>query len=297
MSLKLPLKGIRSFQYGFIKPILGVGLLVFLIAQLDVTRIKQIFMSLQWNWFGLALLSSLLSNLLSALRWREITVRLGVSLSSRQALIAYFQGVAANTILPGGVLGGDLWRSIALVRAGAGKKFAGMTVLLDRIGGIWLLGLISALAGMVYCALPQSLLFTDRSELFALYGVGLFALVVLPLSIYFFYRAGFYALLSTSIHSLFVQVFAVLGFWSCLRALDTHVDLLEIFFLSTAVFLAAVIPAAIGGFGSREVASILVLGLLGISSEVSFSASVLYGLTATIQGILATFLWMKPAKL
>ena len=59
------------------------------------------------------------------------------------------------------------------------------------------------------------------------------------------------------------------------------------------VFLSAVIPVAVGGFGAREVGAVVLMTPLGVAPEASFTGSVLYGLMATLQGILGVYWWIR----
>jgi len=56
-----------------------------------------------------------LANLTCALRWKAIVVELGQPLTSSSAIVLYFQGVTANTVLPGGLsaaMSGVRWGSL-----------------------------------------------------------------------------------------------------------------------------------------------------------------------------------------
>ena len=53
------------------------------------------------------------------------------------------------------------------------------------------------------------------------------------------------------------------------------------------IFVTASLPIGIGGFGTREVAAVVILGMAGVAGEQAVATSLLYGLAAVVQGILA----------
>jgi len=79
--------------------------------------------------------------------------------------------------------------------------------------------------------------------------------------------------------------------------LGLRVDVLAIAALCAGIFLGAVVPASIGGFGSREVASLFFLSTLGVGVESAFLISVLFGLLATAQGLLFLLTLIKQGSL
>ena len=93
--------------------------------------------------------------------------------------------------------------------------------------------------------------------------------------------------------SLAVQVLALLAFWLCFKSLGHTIPIFLCVTVCAGIFIAAVIPAAVGGFGARELGAVAFMMPLGISAEVSFTASVLYGLMATIQGVTSLYWWIK----
>lgn len=98
------------------------------------------------RWLAFGLLLNIIANMLAAVRWRELVRWLGMTVSRSWALVTYFHGVAVNAVLPGAVIGGDVLRAIALQRAGHPGLDASLSVLLDRLSGLWMLCVIGFLA-------------------------------------------------------------------------------------------------------------------------------------------------------
>ncbi len=274
------------------KPILGIGLLALIVWQLDIVRLMEVVNRIDVRWFLLGLFSLMLSNILSAYRWSRISEHLGVSIRLSAAIRLYAQGITANTLLPGGIIGGDIWRTLGLVRRGASKATAGLTVLLDRISGVWVLAICSLLALIVLICLES--LPSHIPVVFILgYGLGLLGLGVLPIA---FLRAkplNTQVLLDTFGVSLLVQVLALIAFWTCFKALGLTLPFLAFTAVCAGIFILAVMPAAIGGFGAREVGAVVLMTSLGVAPEASFLGSVLYGLMATLQGVLSMYWWVQ----
>lgn len=275
------------------KPVLGLGLLLLLVSQLDMERLRSIASQISVPWFLAALILAVLANALCALRWRKIVGIFGHAISPNEAIRLYFQGVTANTVLPGGIVGGDIWRTIGLARKGVSKMGAARTVLLDRVAGFWGLSLLSLAAlGIAWSTnqIPAGI----ASEFAVIYGFLLAGAAIAPM-------AGFVVKLSresgaifqTTAFSITVQLMTMMAFWCCLMAVGSDIRIALLASVCAGIFLGAVVPASIGGFGSREVAAVFFLSAVGISPEPGFVASFLFGLTATIQGLAFFLLVLK----
>jgi hypothetical protein len=274
------------------KPVLGISLLILIIRQLDVSEAWGLLNRLEWVWFILGLLSVTLANFVSAYRWSLIAKSLGIGVGFAEAIKFYAQGILANTVLPGGIVGGDVWRTLALVNRGAEKSNAALSVFLDRLSGVWVLGVCSLAAlGFLlgFGRLPSGL--SSLELLF--YGAVMLGLALLPLLLVLISKDKAEMFARTFIVSLVVQCFAMFAFWACFRSVGQIVPVVPFVAVCAGIFIVAVIPAAVGGFGARELGAVVFMGPLGIVPEVSFIASVLYGLMATLQGLLTGYWWVR----
>lgn len=327
----------------FLKPALGLLLLVGLCWQMDGMKILTLAKNADSVWLTLGFFAYVLSNLVSAWRWQQIVLNLGYLCSFAAVLRYYVQGITLNTFLPGGIVGGDVWRSMQLAEQAKqdAEKFglhqAVLSVFLDRLGGLWGLSIWSLLTwglAVYFLKLPlrqplQGTSFFDAYLVFLLGAalmpicglclmyalanpspktnsanqfVGILQKLLSNIARWRWLHAGWKGQLRrldslwlTLPHSIIVQIFATLALWSCLQALSQPLDYLCVAGLCFAIFLSAVVPASFGGFGAREVACVVILGWLGVAEEVAFSASVLFGLLAMLQGALGIIYWFRKS--
>ena len=61
------------------------------------------------------------------------------------------------------------------------------------------------------------------------------------------------------------------------------------------IFIMAALPIGVAGFGTRELAAVIVLGFAGVPSEQATATALLYGIAAVVQGILAAPLFFSKA--
>ena len=137
----------------FLRLVFGAGLLFFLFAQLDTDLLVQILLSMNVFTFIAAVIFCGVANFLCALRWESLSKAVGLNALKKFFVSVYFESIAANCVLPGGILGGDIWRTVRLARKKKCRidlarndprtykiqflKLSGLSVLLDRIHGFW----------------------------------------------------------------------------------------------------------------------------------------------------------------
>jgi glycosyltransferase 2 family protein len=330
---------VKKIPYGaVVRPLLGLLLIIFLVRQLDQAKLWALVDKISWNWFLLACLALIISNLFSVARWQKITEQMGLPIQFKQALYLYAQGITANTVLPGGIVGGDVLRTLGLVNianqqnrpGGFAHAEAAASVLLDRVGGLWSLcifSLLSLLALMMMGATEIKVdVLTPRGLWYLkLYSIVLILSVLAPLLFSVSWlsasqlktwdaqtgnkwlrkfiqtlgviSANIHQLVATLKQSLLVQIFAVLALYCCLRAVGVVLPYFVVAALSLAIFLSAIIPASVSGFGARELAAVAVLGIIGVNAESAFSASFLFGLAGTLQGMMGIYFWLKKQSL
>jgi uncharacterized membrane protein YbhN (UPF0104 family) len=311
----------------FLKPLLGAALLVGLVSLTDLQALLGHFQKADIGLFALALLLAITANLLCVKRWQILAGRLGISASYPTLLVAYVQGITANSVLPGGILGGDAWRSLALSKqATEGDRHqAVVSVLLDRVSGFWGLTWLSLLAGLVASGVLAGLSANPDPNQSWLDGpVGqtyLLALVLITAApfvgrlVHMSWLKQYEAvnpskilqsmirvinalplLLRTLPHSFVVQLLTATAFWLCLLSVQISVPWWLLTALCGGVFLSGVLPAALGGFGARELGAVAFITPFGFSKEGVLAGSILFGLTATIQGLLGLWFWFRPTK-
>src|SRR6478672_4354362 len=86
-------------------------------------------------------------------RWAAIARGLGRASPLPAAVASYFRGMTMNVLLPGATVSGDLLRVYELSRLGNPLLRSGLSVLLDRLSGLWVLCAMSLVALLVALAL------------------------------------------------------------------------------------------------------------------------------------------------
>lgn len=265
-------------------------------------------------WLLAGFAAALCATLASALRWRLLALWLEVRAPGRLFLLAYWRGIAANTVLPGGTLGGDALRALHLQQAGNPLAASAMSVALDRISGLWVLVVISLATTAL--ALSTGLMPAGALPL-PWPAAALLALlaVIAPLLLWQLSAAARHRLpgklagLLEAIHdrprplrqyllqlagSALVQAFSILAFAWGGHAVGLTLPLWLYFIAAGPIFIFAALPVSIGGWGTREAAAALTLGLFAAPRELAVAAAILYGLFAALQGLLGALTLLHP---
>ena len=262
-------------------------------------------------WLLAALATAVGANLVSAMRWCSLVRWLGQSVSAAWAAITYFQGVAINALLPGAVVGGDLYRAVALQARGQRALEAGLSVLLDRISGLWMLVVLGTAAaawgvasgdsrGLASLGLPPL-------SAFAFLVIALALLIAPALTLSIARRLGpltepqegWSARLAGLAHrprttreyvrqgfgSALVQTLSIATLACSGRALGLDEPFWIYAVAAVPTFLMATLPVSFGGWGTREAAAALSLGAFGVAAPTAVAISMLYGLFALAQAV------------
>lgn len=158
-------------------------------------RLRQQWAHIDRAWFVFAVLVMALSQAVSVLRWQTIARIFGLRVRGASLALAYAQGMTLNVLLPGATLGGDALRSLRLQRLGNPLDVSALTVLLDRLSGLWVLCVLSLATGVVLslgaglrgpdaaaalAAAPLAAAGIDAAHLAWIYLAGLALLCALP---------------------------------------------------------------------------------------------------------------------
>ena len=300
-------------------------LLLGVVWAVDFSAVGQQLAHAAPGWVLLALACSVASNLVSAWRWRSLVCWLGHPLRLGQAERYYFQGIAISALMPGAVVGGDVYRALALRRQGQGSFMAGLSVLLDRFSGLWMLLVLGALAAAWGCgqqtgygiaglgvpglsrflclALALVLLTVPILTLSAMERYNRwsdwketnrpvlqrFAQITVRLGRYAEYRRQLLG--SALVQLLSVAAIACAG-WS----LGLGVPYWCYAVASVPIFLMASLPIGFGGWGTREAAATLSLAVFGVGAPAAVAVSVLFGLLVLPQALVGVGLWLADGR-
>jgi uncharacterized membrane protein YbhN (UPF0104 family) len=253
------------------------------------------------SWFAVGLACSIVSNVISAARWAAIARGLNLVAPLRAAVASYFRGMTMNVLLPGATVSGDLLRGYELSRLGNPLLRSGLSVLLDRLSGLWVLCAMSLVALLV--AYGLGMLSLDATML--VYIAGLAVALVLPWVPVPFERwekTRREALVSggpvfSSIWlSVLVQVFSAAALWLFGFAAGLDLTYPVMFAAAAPIFIMGAMPLGWGGFGARELSAVVVLGVLGVMADQATATALLYGISAVLQGVLAAPLFLVRGR-
>ena len=296
-----------------LRGLLGLALLGAVLWLADPARVLGQLRQAQPGWLLAGLAAAIASNIVSALRWRALARWLGADMNVRDASRWYFQAIGLNALLPGAVLGGDVYRAVVLKRAGQDTLASSWSVVLDRVSGLWMLCAIGGL-GAAACA-PQlaPVLRLPQGAFVALMLGGTALWLLLLLALPWLLRRGRVAwlaplrsaiarpdflkqLLWQAIASAAVQVLSAAALAAGGLALSVHIGWAAWAFAIAPVFLMAALPASVGGWGTREAAAVAALAPLGVPAAAAVGTGVIYGLYQLVQGAMGALAFGLPGR-
>jgi len=297
----------KALLRGFI----GLALLGVVVALADPSRVLAQWRQAHPGWLAAGLLAAIASNFVSALRWRALAGWLGAAACMRDAGRWYFQGIGLNALLPGAVVGGDVYRAVMLGRASGHTLAASWSVALDRVSGLWMLCAISGF-GAAACAPTLTPVLARVLPLSsgALAGgcVAATALwLLLPWGLLAWLRRTGSAgvprwlgplaraaqqtdfgrqLAVQMLASTLVQALSGLALALGALALGVYLPVSAWAFAITPIFLMATLPVSVGGWGTREAAAVAALALFGVAPAAAVGVGMIYGVYGLAQGLL-----------
>ena len=296
-----------------LRGLLGGALLVAVIALADPARVLAQLRQAHVGWLLAGLAAAVASNVVSALRWRALARWLGADVSVRDATRWYFQAIGLNALLPGAVLGGDVYRAVVLQRAGQDTLASSWSVVLDRVSGLWMLCAIGGLGAAACAAQLAPVLRLPQGAFVALMLGGTALWLLLPLALPWLLRRGRIAwlaplrsaiarpdfltqLLQQAIASAAVQVLSAAALAAGGLALGLHIGWAAWAFAIAPVFLMAALPASVGGWGTREAAAVAALAPFGVPAAAAVGVGVIYGLYQLVQGAMGALAFGLPGN-
>lgn len=284
------------------RAVVSVGLLAFVLSQLDYRTLGSRLSSGRWGMFVAAVVVVLVALVLGGVRWHVFLTVAGIERARLEAVRAYLIGAFTTNFLPSQV-GGDVTR--AWIVSGPGTRTRALsTVLIDRAT---LLGCHVVVGWVVYAIrpgpVPGSLVVAlgAASATLAFVGIGAAALVFggsrlgrrLPARLDGLARSARDALREcldgsvlarTTFLGLAFQALILLHVWLLARSIGIHVALSVLAVAFPPVLILSALPISIAGFGVRESGFVLLLG----RADVSVSDATLFSLMTAGAYALAT---------
>ncbi len=299
-----------------LRGLLGLGLLGLVLTLANPAQVLSSLRQAQPMWLLAGLVAAIASNAVSAIRWRALARWLGSDLSSRDAQQWYFQAMGLNALLPGAVVGGDVYRAVMLKRAGQDTLASTWSVILDRISGLWMLGVIGGI-GAALCAGPLGkALGVSPQWLAAAALLGTLILLLLPWLLPALLRrlrgrglqwldplravserSDFAVQLAAQmLASALVQILSAAALAAGGLALGVWLAPAAWAFAIAPIFLMAALPVSVGGWGTREAAAAAALAPFGVLPAAAVGTAMVYGLYGLLQGALGALAFGVPAR-
>jgi uncharacterized membrane protein YbhN (UPF0104 family) len=272
-----------------------------LVHSVDIPQLLALLQRVQIGWVMLAVVVFWLAQLASSLRCAYIARELGGKLDFSTSLRAHFVGLWFNQVLPTS-LGGDVVK-MAILQQRLGLGLAVRAGVLDRVSGLIFLMMTVALTLPLYRGILNM---TQWLGVLVLVSGFLVALVLavwlahviaarwkLPhvldtllqlLKDIWTFRRG-RALWEQVWTSAIVHTNGIASYTLISLALGLPTPWLSYILLVPLVFLVALMPVSLAGWGVREVGAVWLFGLVAIPRESALAISVCYGLMLIIAAL------------
>ncbi len=252
---------------------------------------------------ALAALVAALQFAVLVFRWQAIIEMLsGVSAAGAKVALALGRSMLFSHVMPSTV-GGDVVRVVA-VAGHTGAALAARSVICDRILGLALLTAIVVATLPFFASLPYA-----GAAFTAIATVSLGGLVILLLLLASSDRLSrqpwigrYPATIAGDFRRMFIKgpmsavvllmtlathLLSVLMIYDLAHALAASVSFLQCLVIVPPALLISAVPISLGGWGVREGALATGFVLIGASSEAGVAASVLFGLSGFLIGLIA----------
>jgi len=290
------------------------SLIVWLLSKLDLERVWEVVQSIHGGVLVLVLGLMWLTLFAIAKRWQLIVQLCDISPPFVKLSEATFIGAFFNQFLPSSV-GGDFFRILAVRQQGSTLNEAVTGVFMDRLFGFISLGILCVIVVPMEgeAILSSDLKWPFLLTLLLLLGVlvGGVALLILPKSWHpFFFVRPFIPLIgmvrkliSHPMHSFFIllssmaaSIFLISGLQILMMAFDIPLTWGQGAVILPVVLMITSLPISFAGWGLREGAMIIALGVYGVSQETAIALSLVYGILHLVSAVPGLVLWIMKKK-
>lgn len=271
-------------------PLALVGLLAFLLSRTDFDALGSAFSQVSVGHLITGLLLVQVQIVVSALRWRFTAVRLGEPFSPSVAVAEYYVASFLNQSLPGG-MAGDAIRAVRMRNAGKGGwKGPAKAVVFERLSGQMAFFLLAILGLFAW---PFVLGGEDAGRLALQIAIGVVVLaVVVAVGLLACRRRSWFGGFKQDVAKAFIERGAaftqagmsllivasyVATFFVASHAVGAPLPWIAGLTIIPLCLIAMLIPAGLGGWGTREAAAMALWPLIGATSTEGLAASLVYG--------------------
>jgi len=292
-----------------LKVIVSLGLITFLINQVDFKGIVNILKNVDITMIVYALILLTIQVFIATTRWQFVLKCQKIILDYKNTLQILWSGLFFNQAMPSSV-GGDVIRGYYLKKQGMTLGRATLGVLMDRLFGM--VGLVF----LVLASLP--LLFELVDDSIARSGVLFIALGISLALLFIFFTdklpgnfshlkviRGFYSLsqvgrrcivdhyngLIILVISILIHLISVISVMIMAAGLGINVEWSGFLLIIPLVTLMMVVPISIAGWGVREGVMVVGFGYLGVAPEAALALSILYGLLMLVVALPGGVVW------
>jgi uncharacterized protein (TIRG00374 family) len=299
-----------------LKCLITAGLITYLLRKIDIAPVLRQIRAINPARAVFAVLIMLLQLALVSLRWQLVTQLVDARMRIGQVVRLTLIGQFFNQVLPSAV-GGDAVRAWLASREGVPLGRAVTGILCDRAAAlVALLLMISGTFFVLPALLPNKFPAIDLLRIFALIGLSALATLLFfgtQLSRFLLrfritesigklvrdLRKVLYSpAMSAAIMSLsvVVQALLVIAIYLCAHGMNIHLEFGASLLVIPTIMLVSMLPISFAGWGVREGAMILGLGVLGISEPDALAVSVAFGLLQLVVGIPGGALWLTRSS-
>jgi len=278
-----------------LKIIVSVSLLAYLVSKLDFGSLDKLRIDISWYIFA-SVAVMLVALAFMTFRWRYVLNLIKEKTYSIRILYEYYLiGSFFNIFIPGAI-GGDAMRLYYVSKNyHLSKAKSLLAVFIERVGGLFALGLI----------LMFSLLFNDtiRTKLdfgFSLIALSTFGMVAaLVVAKYFVQKKmpiNYKDLSLILLLSGLGQFGDILISYIFSLYFGLDITILNLMSIMPLVYVATVVPISLGGVGVREGVMTAGLTLYGVEVSDAVMISFLLYFTKVIVGLMGWILYLKIGK-
>jgi uncharacterized membrane protein YbhN (UPF0104 family) len=293
-----------------LKVVVSLGLITFLINQVDFNKIINILKNVDITMIIYAIIFLTIQVFIATTRWQFVLKCQKIMLGYKNTLQILWSGLFFNQAMPSSV-GGDVIRGYYLKKQGITLGRATLGVLMDRLFGM---------AGLVLLVVvPLPLLFGLISDPVARSGVLFIALGVSLVLLFIFFTdklpgnfshlrviRGFYSLSKEGRRciykgyngpvivaiSILIHLMSVVAVMFMAIGLGINIEWSGFLLIIPLVTLIMVVPISIAGWGVREGVMVVGFGYLGVAPEAALALSILYGLSVLVVALPGGIIWM-----
>jgi len=293
-----------------LKVVISLGLITFLVGQVDFREIVSILKNVNIMMIVYALILLTIQVFIVTMRWQLVLECQKININYKHTLQILWSGLFFNQAMPSSV-GGDVIRGYYLKKRGMTLGRATLGVLMDRLFGV--LGLVL----LVLASLPLLFELVDdpvarTGVLFIAFGISIALLFVfftdkLPGNFsHLRLIRGFYSLSKGGrqcisdyyngviilIVSVLIHLVSVITVMTLATGLGMNIEWSGFLLMIPLVTLIMVIPISIAGWGVREGVMVVGFGYLSVDPEAALALSMLYGLSVLIVALPGGLIWM-----